>query len=149
MVGFIFYKIDDFLENYDDCLYLISISTFLVELYLDVVHKVRLVIGFEFLANKTCRYIPKEDSLKKVWWLINKWRWHYFFKHLKKERKKLEVLTTKKFIKDKMTGMVDILWRIVEIIAKKIKWSQDPNKAQVLNVFGVIYQKHCFSVPVN
>ena len=85
--GWIFYKIDDFLENYEDCFYLISISTFLVELYLDVVHKVRLVIGFEFLANKTCRYIPKEDSLKKLWWLINKWRWHYFFKHLKKEKK--------------------------------------------------------------
>ena len=45
-----------FLENsqkkFDDCLHF-SISTFLVELHLAVVLKVLLVVGFEFLFNKT------------------------------------------------------------------------------------------------
>ena len=43
------------LPNYDDCLYSISIPTFLVELHLDVVLKVLLAIGFEFLSYETCR----------------------------------------------------------------------------------------------
>ena len=40
-----------------------------------------------------------------------------------------EVWDTKQLIKDKMTGRVDIIWRIFEKIAKKLKWkSQNPRK---------------------
>ena len=48
----------------------------------------------------------------------------------KKEKKiVIEVWAAKNVIKDKMTGRIDILWRIVEIIAKKFKLkSQDPKK---------------------
>ena len=62
----IYIQFEDSLKNYDDFLYWISISTFLFDLHsytiifedstdLDVVLKGPLVVGFEFLSNKTCR----------------------------------------------------------------------------------------------
>ena len=47
------------------------------------------------------------------------------------------------------TGRVDILLRIFEKIAKKLKLkSQGPKKEHFFNVFRVIYQKLCFFVSV-
>ena len=44
------------------------------------------------------------------------------FLTIEKERWLIEVWATKKFIKDQMTGKVDIVWRIVEKNCKKIKF---------------------------
>ena len=65
--------------------------------------------------------ISQEDSLKKLGWLIYKW-WRYLtFQQLKKKKRVLEVWATKNFIKDKMTGRVDIVRCIFEKTAKNLK----------------------------
>ena len=43
------------------------------------------------------------------------------FTTVEEKKRVLEVLATKNFIKDKMTGRVNILWRIFEKTAKKLK----------------------------
>ena len=55
--------LEDSLKSYDDCLYLISISTFLAELHQNVVFKVLLVFWFEILANK-----PVDKYQGKIYW---------------------------------------------------------------------------------
>ena len=59
------------------------------------------------------------------------------------EKRVLKVWATKNFIKDKMTGRVDILWCIFENIAKKYKnWVTGP-KNVVLGKLIWICSKIC------
>ena len=65
--------------------------TFWVERHLDVVLEV-LQVGSKFLFYKTCRDLPLEDSLKKLWWLLKKWgRYLTFWTLEKKEKRNIEV----------------------------------------------------------
>ena len=47
-------------------------SNFLVERHLDIVLAVLKVVGWKCIFNKTCRYLPWEDSQKNLRWLLNK-----------------------------------------------------------------------------
>ena len=46
---------------------------FLVKLHLNVVLEILLIVQFKFFKKNDCRLMPKEDSLKKLGWLIYKW----------------------------------------------------------------------------
>ena len=66
--------------------------------------------------------------------MIYKWRRYFTFQQLKKKNS-YRRLNHKNFIKDKMTGRVDILWRIKKN-EKKVKIEvTGPKKVNFLNVF--------------
>ena len=65
------------------------------------------------------------------------------FKQSKKKKRVVEAWATKMFIKDKITGRVDIVYGTLVKIVKKLNLkSQDPKKC--LNVFRQINQKRSF-----
>ena len=45
-------------------------QTFFVKRHLNVVLEDLQVVGSKLLFDETCRYLPKEDSLKKIGWLL-------------------------------------------------------------------------------
>ena len=80
-----------------------------MELHLEDVLEVLLVVGVEFLPYETCIVISNEDSLENYDdWFIN--GGDTLILILWGKKKVIEVWATKYFIKDKITGRVDILW---------------------------------------
>ena len=59
-----------------------------------------------------------------------------------------KVRATQNFIKDKMTGRVDILWHIFEKIAKKLKMKSGTEKRRFRLIYLKTFHKSTYLGPV-
>ena len=80
---------------------------------------------------------PKKDSLRKLWWLIYKWRRYLTLQTLKTKTKNKKFELQKISWKNKMSRSVDILFCIVGMIAKNL--SHRTQKSTTFEVFTVIW----------
>ena len=86
----------------------ITTSAFSVKPHLDDVHKVLLVVGFEFAFIETWRYIILNEDLLKIYQLLYKWpRYSTFYN--KKKLKKFQYFWFGKSINFKVQRWINII----------------------------------------
>ena len=107
----------------------ISISSFIVE-----IQQIQFS-RFSWWLDKIFFSTTLEDKYyRKIHWKFN----------IGKKRV-IEVWATKNFIKDKMTGMFDLVWRILRKLKKKVKIEvTGPKKEQILEHFQINLPKTTF-----